>query len=209
MRGNRSRIEAHKLPLLALLLAAVTWHAFASAQDNVALTMVAAGEGAAYAAKAIDTLADGSRVLNTHWFNVSGVQADAWVTVDLGAARETVEIAVATRDDRSIGLDLHIGNSLSDGQVTGAPDAQCTTPGNQPDVPTSLYNCSIPAVTGRCVTVMPPVDTSGRTVSCMNHRTSRRASSTSSLKAKSMAMSVVLRKRRISLHAARGYCDVR
>ncbi|MEM7220381.1 MAG: PKD domain-containing protein [Pseudomonadota bacterium] len=119
---------------------------------QVEVTIEAAGSNASSAGNAIDDVA-GEQDLSTFWTS-SSTLADAWLTIDMGAPANVVQVLLAPRGDRDYVFEITVSDTLSGGKATGGPTATCATPGDGPTAPSSMTPCNVPFTTGRYVTIV-------------------------------------------------------
>ena len=100
----------------------------------------------------LDTDGTGAQDLSTFWQD-NGSSDASWITFDLGASKNVVELLIAPRGDKNTRLDLFVGDNLTDGQVDGPVLIDCEPPRTGSTVPSSLSACPIPPTIGRYLTV--------------------------------------------------------
>ncbi len=88
------------------------------------------------------------------FWNVSGDQALAWFTLDLGQTRLLDTLQVAPRNDQVFELSVTVSETVAGGKASGAVTLTCTTPNGGSTAPSVLRTCALPTGTsGRYVTV--------------------------------------------------------
>jgi hypothetical protein len=119
---------------------------------KLASTVKAVGARSQNSSRLNDELSDNSQDLTTSWNN-DGNNSTAWFTLDLGSEQLVNELKLGPRADRAWTMDVFIGNTLVNGQVSGSLITTCTSIKGTALQPTDLQSCSIPVTSGRYITV--------------------------------------------------------
>ena len=120
-----------------------------------AVVIEAVGANTFKGPRAIDELGSGEQSLTTNWGSGSGLD-NAWITLDLGATLTVAEVHLGMGPNRAYDVEVHVGDVLTSGKVTGASPQTCSTPQGTGFNPTVLTECSLTPVTGRYVMLQVP-----------------------------------------------------
>ena len=120
-----------------------------------AVVIEAVGANTFKGPRAIDELGSGEQNLTTNWGSGSGLD-NAWITLDLGATLTVAEVHLGMGPNRAYDVEVHVGDVLTGGKVTGASPQTCSTPQGSGFNPTVLTECPLTPVTGRYVMLQVP-----------------------------------------------------